>query len=222
MNEELTVAIEELRARPRDQVWFLPVVLPGGQVPDWPISAVESLRDINYTVLTHETWSTGMQSLIRAIRLSLERRDVESSADERSLRESARVLDRDEFDTIRAQICASGPPSDGDNLLGMEIDCSAYFGGPAYADDETGIWHDMQMRRLEGAEWLISGRAVGKQGDATAIAAELSRIWDQHLKYHYRSAHTVSTAADAVTLRAVTQIGPGDIWVTADVQVALT
>lgn len=73
-----------------------------------------------------------------------------------------------------------------------------------------------------GAEWLISGRAVGKHGEAQAIASELSSIWDRHLRYRYRSAHTVSTAANAVTLRAVTQIGPGDIWVTADVQVALS
>ncbi len=131
------------------------------------------------------------------------------------------MVESDEFERIRAEICASGPASDGDNLLGMEIDCCAFFGDPSYADDSPGLWQDMEVRRSEGAEWLISGRATGKQGDAPEIAAELSTIWDQHLRYHYRSANAVSTTADAVTLRAVTQIGPGDIWVTADVRVAL-
>ena len=131
------------------------------------------------------------------------------------------MMDRDEFEVIRAEICASGPASDGDNLLGMEIDCCASFGDRSYADDSPGSWQDMEVRRSEGAEWLISGRALGKRRDAPAIAAELPAIWDQRLRYHFRSAHTVSTAVDAVTFRAVTQIGPGDLWVTVDVQVAL-
>ena len=131
-------------------------------------------------------------------------------------------MEGEEFERIRSEICASGPASDGDNLLGMEIDCCAFFGDPSYADDSPGLWRNMEVRRSEGAEWLISGRAAGKHGDAQAIASELSSIWEQHLRYHYRSAHTVSTASDAVTLRAVTQIGPGEIWVTADVRVTLS
>ena len=143
-------------------------------------------------------------------------------ADKRSpMGDDSRMIDRDEFEAIRAEICASGPASEGDNLLGMEIDCCAYFGDPFYADDSPGLWRDMEVRRSKGGEWLISGRAVGKRADAPAIAAELSAIWDQRLRYHFRSAHTVSTAADSATLRAVTQIGPGDLWVTADVRVVL-
>lgn len=128
----------------------------------------------------------------------------------------------EEFERIRAEICASGPASDGDNLLGMEIDCCAYFGDPSYADDDPGLWADMEVRRSEGAEWLISGRAVGKREDAALISDQLGEIWDQRLRYHHRSAHTVSTSQESVTLRAVTQIGPGDIWVTAKVEVTLT
>jgi hypothetical protein len=66
MNEELALAIEELRAR--DQTWFLPVVFPGGKVPDWPIGAGETLRDLNYTSLSPETWHDGVNKLIWAIR----------------------------------------------------------------------------------------------------------------------------------------------------------
>jgi len=56
MNEELAVAIEELRVRSRDRTWFLPVVLAGGEVPDRPIGAGETLRAFNYTRLTLATW----------------------------------------------------------------------------------------------------------------------------------------------------------------------
>lgn len=131
------------------------------------------------------------------------------------------MVDHDEFEKIRAEVCTSGPASDGDNLLGMEIDCCAYLGDPAYADDDSGLWRNMEVRRSEGAEWLIAGRALGRHSDAPAIAAELSKIWDQQLRYHYRSAHTVGTSAESVTFQAVTQIGPGEIWVTAQVEVAL-
>jgi CheY-like chemotaxis protein len=68
MNEELTLAIEELRVRSRDQVWFLPVVFPGGQVPCWPIGANETLCDFNFISLTPDCWPDGIAKLIRTIR----------------------------------------------------------------------------------------------------------------------------------------------------------
>ena len=40
----------------------------------------------------------------------------------RPLRESEHMLDADAFEKVRAEICSSGPASDGDNLLGMEMD----------------------------------------------------------------------------------------------------
>lgn len=104
----------------------------------------------------------------------------------------------------------------------MEIDACAYLGDPAYADDDPGLWHDMTVHRSEGSEWLITGRACGKTEDAESIAAALSRIWDEQLRYSHQSAHTVVSSPDSVALRAVTQIDPGGIWVTADVQVALS
>lgn len=132
------------------------------------------------------------------------------------------MVDHDEFERIRAEICTSGPASDGDNLLGMEIDFCVYLGDPSYADDDPDLWADMTVRRSEGAAWLITGRAVGRRSAASpAVAAELSKIWDQQLGYAYRSAHMVSTSAESVTLQAVTQIGPGELWVTAKVEVAL-
>lgn len=86
----------------------------------------------------------------------------------------------------------------------------------------TGLWHDMTVRRSEGAEWLITGRAVGRSVDGSAVAEALPTIWEEHLRYQYRSAHAVTSTPDSVLFRAVTQVGPGGMWVTAEVTVALT
>lgn len=135
--------------------------------------------------------------------------------------QDAAVVDRDEFERIRTEICTSGPASDGDNLLGMEMDCCAFLGDPAFANEDPGLWQGMTVQRSEGAEWLITGRATARFSDAQAVADELPRLWEEHLRYEYRSATTVSATSDSVLFRAVTQAGPGRIWVTAQVEVAL-
>jgi hypothetical protein len=131
------------------------------------------------------------------------------------------VISLDEFERLRAGVCVSGPASNGDDLLGMEIDACAYLGDSAFAD-EPGLWQDMSVQRSEGSEWLIIGRASCQAENAAAIAEALARIWEERLRYNYQSAHTVVSAPDSVTLLAVTQIGPGDIWVTANIRVALS
>ncbi|GEL94138.1 hypothetical protein [Cellulomonas composti] len=131
------------------------------------------------------------------------------------------MVDPEEFETIRAEICASGPASDGDNLLGMEIDACAFLGDPAYADDEPGLWQDMTVRSARNGDWLIVGEANARTVDASAIADALSRIWSDQLRYRFRSAHTVVSTQGTVNLRAVTQTAPGGFWVTADVRVSL-
>jgi len=68
MNEELALAIEELRIRNRENIWFLPVLFPGGEVPDRQIGAGENLRDFNYTSLTPSNWPRGINQLVRTIR----------------------------------------------------------------------------------------------------------------------------------------------------------
>lgn len=132
------------------------------------------------------------------------------------------MVDPEEFETIRAEICASGPASDGDNLFGMEIDACAFLGDPAYADDEPGLWQDMTVRSARDGQWLIVGEANGRMLDGSAIADALSRIWSDQLRYRFRSAHTVVSTPRAINLRAVTQIAPGGFWVAADVRVSLT
>lgn len=132
------------------------------------------------------------------------------------------MLSVDDFERLRQETCASGRASDGDDLLGMEIDFGAYLAGGAFPDASAALWRDMAVHRHDGARWLITGRATGRRDDADAIGAELARIWQERLRYQYRAGHTIETEPDQVTLRAVTQIAPAGLWVTATVQVELT
>ncbi len=51
MNEELTPAIEELRQRPTNRTWFIPVLLSNCEVPARSIGAGETLREIQWVEL---------------------------------------------------------------------------------------------------------------------------------------------------------------------------
>ena len=63
MNEELTLAMEELRQRPADQDWFIPVVLDDCQVP----------RSIQVVPLFSD-WADGMRRILAAIQPSSDAR----------------------------------------------------------------------------------------------------------------------------------------------------
>jgi HEAT repeat protein len=66
MNEELTLAIEELRLRSTDQSWFLPVKLSECEIPDRDIGAGKTLRDIQHIGL-YEDWNSGLQKLLSVV-----------------------------------------------------------------------------------------------------------------------------------------------------------
>lgn len=66
MNEELTLAIEELRQRPADQSWFIPVLLNECEVPKRRIGASESLQSIQYVCL-YENWEKGIEQILSVI-----------------------------------------------------------------------------------------------------------------------------------------------------------
>jgi hypothetical protein len=66
MYEELTIAIKELRKRPRDRTWFIPVLLDPVAVPDWDIGVGETLRELQYVELYADRES-GIRSILEAI-----------------------------------------------------------------------------------------------------------------------------------------------------------
>jgi TIR domain/Histidine-specific methyltransferase, SAM-dependent len=66
MNEELVIAIEELRKRPSDRAWFLPVLFHPGTVPKRDIGAGETLHAIHQVPL-YEDWDDGVRRLLTVI-----------------------------------------------------------------------------------------------------------------------------------------------------------
>jgi hypothetical protein len=89
MNEELTLAIEELRQRPTDRTWFVPVLLDGGVVPQRTISATETLRDLQWINLGTD-WELGVNAVIRAAFAKVTNNPIE--APERMTMEHVREL----------------------------------------------------------------------------------------------------------------------------------
>ena len=66
MNEELTIAIEELRQRPTDRVWFIPVQLNKCKIPDRNIGAGETLHDLQHVKL-YKDWDDAIRRIIELI-----------------------------------------------------------------------------------------------------------------------------------------------------------
>ena len=66
MNEEITLAIEELRMRPTDQKWFIPVLLNKSEIPDRSIGMGETLKSLHYVDLYND-WDKGIIRLLSVI-----------------------------------------------------------------------------------------------------------------------------------------------------------
>ena len=100
----------------------------------------------------------------------------------------------------------------------MEIDFCAYLGNPAYADDDLGLWQGhggTQCFRRRGSRHSTRARREGRRGQNWR-----SEIWSDKLRY--REAPEVTLEDDCVVFDGVSQIGPGELWVTAQIVVELT
>lgn len=84
MNEEITLAIEELRRRPTDRAWFIPVKLSECEIPDRVIGGGETLRSIQWVEL-YKDWGRGIKNLLSVIKPPNPSPTVLSAKDERSL-----------------------------------------------------------------------------------------------------------------------------------------
>jgi hypothetical protein len=78
----------------------------------------------------------------------------------------------------------------------------------------------IEVRIASGGAALVTRHARGARGGAAKIGEVLSEIWSDKLRY--REAHEVTLADDCVVLDAVSQIGPGELWVIAQIVVELT
>ncbi len=66
MNDELLLAIEELRARPAERIWFIPVLLDPVEIPEREIGGGETLSSLHYIAL-YENWAAGVEALLRVL-----------------------------------------------------------------------------------------------------------------------------------------------------------
>ena len=66
MIEELTMAIDELRQRPSNRAWFIPIKLNECEIPDIDIGRSETLQDLQYVSL-YEDWDVGVQRVLSVI-----------------------------------------------------------------------------------------------------------------------------------------------------------
>jgi hypothetical protein len=66
MNEELNLAIDELRLRPTDRAWFIPLRLNECTIPDRAIGGGQQLSDIHYIDLSRN-WDDGIRSLVEVL-----------------------------------------------------------------------------------------------------------------------------------------------------------
>ena len=66
MNEELTIAIEELRQHPTDRIWFIPVKLNECEIPDRDIGGGKTLQAFQHVNL-YEDWDGSIQSILKVV-----------------------------------------------------------------------------------------------------------------------------------------------------------
>ena len=66
MSEELALAVEKLRERHFDKVWFIPIKLNECEIPDIDIGGGETLRDLQYVNL-YEDWEIGIQRIVNVM-----------------------------------------------------------------------------------------------------------------------------------------------------------
>ncbi|MEU4243535.1 TIR domain-containing protein [Actinoplanes sp. NPDC026619] len=66
MNEELLIAVEQLRRRPRDRRWFIPLTLDGSDIPKIPIGADETLEHLHRLDFSGD-WSRSIADLVKSV-----------------------------------------------------------------------------------------------------------------------------------------------------------
>ncbi len=82
MREELTLAIEELRQRPQDQTWFIPISIDGTEIPKIPIGAGQYLSDIHWIDLS-DNWETKIKKLAGCLTKAKKQHDHKSNSFEK-------------------------------------------------------------------------------------------------------------------------------------------
>lgn len=100
MNEELTLAIEELRLRDTGKPWLIPVKLNECEIPDRDIGAGKTLRSLQVVSL-YEGWTKGVQRILKVVQPESLSGQEDSASEELGERLSNRVYS-EAFNLARA------------------------------------------------------------------------------------------------------------------------
>jgi HEAT repeat protein len=94
MNEELVIAIDELRQRSTGREWFIPVLLNDCDIPDRDIGAGETLRSLQWVNL-HADWDGGIKRIISVVEpKSAKLYELRQALNSRSARERIHAADQ--------------------------------------------------------------------------------------------------------------------------------
>ena len=102
MNEELTLAIEELRQRPTDRIWFIPVKLNDCEIPNRDIGAGKTLQTFYYVEL-YEDWDSSIQRILKVIQPASSE-PINASTSEQPINQNVEAeYNRGEFALLRPE-----------------------------------------------------------------------------------------------------------------------
>lgn len=88
MNEELHLAVEQYRLRPPDRTWLIPVRFDSGDIPVWPLSATETLGDLDYADLFGADYADNAIKLMEAVKRALGLTGIDPSVRRTALEET--------------------------------------------------------------------------------------------------------------------------------------
>lgn len=126
-------------------------------------------------------------------------------------------MTEDEFHAATLAIVRDGTPSAGDDLLGMEMDFFVRLREVPEIDGDS-----VAVQRIEHAERLIRASCTPAKDVSPDKAIEaIRRKWLTHLCYEYTEAHLAAASSHGATLDFVTQIAPGGLYVTGQVEVQI-
>ena len=90
MNEELTLAIDELRQRSTDKIWFIPVRLNECEIPARSIGGGETLQAFHHVNL-YEDWDGSIQRILRVIQSASSETTTNANTSEHRVHQNARA-----------------------------------------------------------------------------------------------------------------------------------
>jgi hypothetical protein len=169
MNEELKLAMDELRQSSADRTWFIPVLLSECEVPARSIGAGQTLLDIN-SVPLYADWDGGIRRIVSVIDPTPAeiQRYIEAlhSADAEIRRNAARALGNDTHPSAVFELRRT--LADSDNLVQSEtIDALLKYGKQGVNALVDAVCTDRGKSPAQLILALVSRVAVGQNKRAS-------------------------------------------------------